>query len=198
MAGYEEEMDDREVIMLVLVAGRGARMRVGLTLKSQNLQGKLPPELVKFPYLQEIDLSRNYLNGTIPPEWASLPLVNIVVEFNLLSGAIPAELGDLPRIERIVIQGSGFDGPIPPGIGHMTNMSDLRISDLNGNDTTSATFPPLRNLTQLKYLILRSCNMNGSLPEYRDLGDTTNLKVLLVHIDAFSAYLFACHLVTSL
>ncbi|TKY49224.1 leucine-rich repeat receptor serine/threonine-protein kinase [Spatholobus suberectus] len=39
---------------------------VSIVLKSQNLQGKLPSELIKLPYIQEIDLALNYLSGAIP------------------------------------------------------------------------------------------------------------------------------------
>ncbi|KAF7145626.1 hypothetical protein RHSIM_Rhsim04G0036100 [Rhododendron simsii] len=102
-----------------------------------------------FHYCLDIDLTRNYLSGKIPPEWGSLKLVNIsllgnrltgpipvefgnistlanlTVEFNQLSGPIPAELGNLSLLEKLVIQASGLDGPIPLGIGLLTKLSDL-------------------------------------------------------------------------
>nr|KYP42686.1 putative LRR receptor-like serine/threonine-protein kinase At1g53420 family [Cajanus cajan] len=218
---------------------------VSIVLKSQNLSGTLPSELVRLPYLQEIDLSRNYLNGTIPREWGSMKLVNIsilgnrltgpvpkelgnittlkslVLEFNQLSGVLPPELGNLPQLERLlltsnyftgnlpatfarlttlkhlrlgdnqfsgtlpnfiqswtslerlVMYGSGFSGPIPSGIAFLNNLTDLRISDLKGPDSQ---FPPLKNLTNLQSLILRSCNLIGTAPEY--LGNITSLRSL--------------------
>ncbi|XP_054815610.1 probable leucine-rich repeat receptor-like serine/threonine-protein kinase At3g14840 isoform X2 [Prosopis cineraria] len=217
-----------------------------ILLKGQNLQGTLPRELVRLPYLQEIDLSRNYLNGTIPKEWGSLNhLVNVslignrltgpipaeignlislrsmVLEFNQLSGHLPPELGNVSQIRRLfltsnnfsgeipatfarltrlidfriggnqfsgkipsfigswtslvklVIQGSGLSGPIPSEISFLHDMTDLRISDLNGPDST---FPQLARMTGLKTLILRSCNITGTLPEY--LGTMTSIKSL--------------------
>ncbi|KAK6268585.1 hypothetical protein QUC31_012745, partial [Theobroma cacao] len=42
--------------------------------KHQSLPGVLPTELVNLPYLKVIDLAYNYLNGSIPPEWASMQL----------------------------------------------------------------------------------------------------------------------------
>ncbi|KAI3743726.1 hypothetical protein L1987_56791 [Smallanthus sonchifolius] len=45
-----------------------------ITLQGQDLDGVLPPSLAKLPYIKTIDLARNYLNGTIPPEWASTKL----------------------------------------------------------------------------------------------------------------------------
>ncbi|KAJ0836764.1 putative leucine-rich repeat domain superfamily [Helianthus annuus] len=40
-----------------------------LILEGQDLDGVLPPSLAKLPYIKTIDLGRNYLKGTIPPEW---------------------------------------------------------------------------------------------------------------------------------
>nr|XP_028944941.1 probable LRR receptor-like serine/threonine-protein kinase At1g53420 [Malus domestica] len=68
-------------------------------LRSQDLQGTLPVELVNLTYLQEIDLNRNYLSGTIPPEWSSLPLLNISLLGNRLTGSIPKELGDITTLK---------------------------------------------------------------------------------------------------
>ncbi|XP_040987948.1 probable leucine-rich repeat receptor-like serine/threonine-protein kinase At3g14840 isoform X3 [Juglans microcarpa x Juglans regia] len=218
---------------------------ISIVLKAQNLPGNLPPDLGRFPYLQEIDLTRNYLNGSIPPEWGSTKLVNIslignrltgsipgelanittlkslTVEYNQLSGILPSELGNMSSIERILlssnyftgelpssfanlttltdfrisdnqfsgkipnyiqnwinlgklaIQASGLNGPIPTGIAVLGELTDLRISDLNGSE---AAFPLLNDLTKLKTLILRSCNIVGQLPTF--LGDMTTLKTL--------------------
>ncbi|KAG5254874.1 leucine-rich repeat receptor serine/threonine-protein kinase [Salix suchowensis] len=208
-----------------------------IVLKTQNLQGSLPPDFNRFPYLQVIDFSRNYLNGSIPREWGAtkmttisiignrftgpIPkeignistLVNFTVEFNQFSGVLPPELGNLSRLEKLhltsnkftgqlpaafekltalkdfrigdnqftgaipnliqnwtnlqklLIQGSGLSGPIPPGIAVLEKMTDLRISDLQGNGT-GAPFPPLANLKKLKTLVLRSCNIIGRIPDF--------------------------------
>ncbi|XP_027340613.1 probable leucine-rich repeat receptor-like serine/threonine-protein kinase At3g14840 [Abrus precatorius] len=216
-----------------------------IILKEQNLPGILPPDLIRLPYLQEIDLTRNYLNGTIPKEWGSMKLVNIsllgnrltgsipkeianistlqslVLESNQLSGELPPELGNLIQIQRLLLSSnnftgklpvtlaklttlqdirindnqfsgkipdfiqswtslqrldigaSGLSGPIPSGISHLENLIDLRINDLNGSEYSS--FPEL-NKTKLTYLILRNCNINGTLPPY--LGNMISLKNL--------------------
>ncbi|KAG4978099.1 hypothetical protein JHK84_037784 [Glycine max] len=169
-----------------------------ILLKSQNLPGTLPRDLFRLPFLQEIDLTRNYLNGTIPKEWGSTKLAIMVLEGNQLSGNLPPELGNLTQIQRlllssnnfigelpvtlvklttlqdIVIQGSGLSGPIPSGISFLENLTDLRISDLNGSE--HSLFPQLNQMKNLKYLILRNCNINGTLPPY--LGNMTTLKNL--------------------
>ncbi|XP_057726273.1 probable leucine-rich repeat receptor-like serine/threonine-protein kinase At3g14840 [Arachis stenosperma] len=217
-----------------------------LCVKRESLPGQLPAELVRLPYLQQIDLTYNLLNGTIPKEWGrmtnltfislggnritgSIPkeIANIsglqvlVVEFNQMSGNLPPELGNLSQLQRLqissnnftgelpatlakltslqivqlsdnqfsgkipdfiqswtnlqqlVIQGSGVSGPIPSGLAVLGYLNDLRISDLNGAE--SSPFPRLRNMS-MKNLILRSCNINGTLPTY--LGKMTSLQTL--------------------
>ncbi|KAM4092769.1 hypothetical protein ACB094_06G065700 [Castanea mollissima] len=143
------------------------------------------------------DVTRNYLNGTIPPKWGPTRLVNIslignrltgsipkelgnistlkslTLEFNMLSGSLPKELGNLINIERLHFTSNYFTGEIPETFAGLTTMKDLRISDLRGPE---ANFPPLHNMTKMKTLILRSCNITGQLPEY--LGKMNVLKIL--------------------
>ncbi|XP_058779510.1 probable leucine-rich repeat receptor-like serine/threonine-protein kinase At3g14840 isoform X1 [Vicia villosa] len=220
---------------------------IWISLKGQNLQGTLSPELKRLRHLQMIDLARNNLNGTIPKEWGSLTNIRKMgLLSNRLTGSIPVEIanishlqelelynnqfsgnlppglghltqirtlrlssnnftGELPvtfaklttltefRIEdnqfsgkipdyiqnwtsinKILIQGSGLSGPIPSGISRLRNLTDLRISDLNGSEY--APLPQLSNLTLLNNLILRNCNITGTLPE--NLKTMKSLKIL--------------------
>ncbi|XP_019052108.1 PREDICTED: probable leucine-rich repeat receptor-like serine/threonine-protein kinase At3g14840 [Nelumbo nucifera] len=219
---------------------------IAIYIKSEGLQGVLPPELAQLPYLQIIDLSRNYLSGTIPPEWGAMKLTNIslmanrltgpipkefgnittlvdlTLEVNNLSGNIPNELGKLINLRKLVLssnnftgpfpeslsklvslmdfrisdnkftgripsliqnwknltrlnmQASGFEGPIPSEISLLEKLTDLRISDINGPE---APFPLLSNMKgNMTYLVLRSCNITGSLPEY--LGEMKGINTL--------------------
>jgi hypothetical protein len=51
--------------------------------------------------LQELDLTRNYLNGSIPPEWGASSLLNISLLGNRISGSIPKELGNLTTLSGL-------------------------------------------------------------------------------------------------
>ncbi|GJS47474.1 probable leucine-rich repeat receptor-like serine/threonine-protein kinase, partial [Tanacetum coccineum] len=202
------------------------------SLKGQSLPGTLPPEFANLLYLQNIDLTYNFLSGTIPVEWGSMEqathislignritgsipkelgnirtltylfysIFNRTVEDNLMSGVIPWELGNLASIEflflnsnyftgelpasfanltnvkQLRIQASGLEGPIPSTITLLSTLSDLRISDLKGPDTLC---PPFSNKTSIEYLILRSCNLIGQLPE--SLA-SKSLKLVLVFL----------------
>ncbi|PKA65362.1 putative LRR receptor-like serine/threonine-protein kinase [Apostasia shenzhenica] len=144
-----------------------------IILKNQNLVGMLPPEMAKLPFLQELDLTRNYLYGTIPNEWEVLPLVNFSVLGNQLSGQIPSWIGNITTLINLDLQATGLDGPIPTGVSHLKNLDDLRISDINGN----SGFPQLKGIEQLRYLTLRNCGIAGEIPQF--LEGFINLKRLI-------------------
>ncbi|CAN0853640.1 Probable LRR receptor-like serine/threonine-protein kinase RFK1, partial [Linum grandiflorum] len=61
------------------------------------------------------------------------------------------------------LQASGLEGPIPSSISQLTNLAELRISDISG---PSQRFPAMTNVTGIVRLILRNCNLSGELPGY--------------------------------
>ncbi|KAF2302937.1 hypothetical protein GH714_011379 [Hevea brasiliensis] len=182
-----------------------------ILLKAQDLAGVLPRAIMKLPFLKKLDLTRNYLSGNIPSEWASTKLEflsvsinrlmgkipsylgNITtlralgIENNMFSGTVPPQLGNLVNLEilrissnnfigkipsfiqswknlqKLEIQASGFEGPIPSSISTLNNLTELRISDLHGE---GSEFPHLENMTGIESLMLRNCNISGSIPLY--------------------------------
>ncbi|KAG7957012.1 hypothetical protein I3843_11G153600 [Carya illinoinensis] len=216
----------------------------GIQLKSLNFTGVLPAEFGELTNLRILDLTHNYINGSIPTSFAQLPLVNLsllgnrisgvppeigdissleelILEDNLLKGPLPESLGNLSNLRRLLLSGNNFtdaipktfgnlknlsdfridgsrilgkipdfvgnwinltklymqgtdmEGPIPSSISQLTNLEELMISDLKGS---SIGFPDLKNLTKLKYLVLRNCLINSSFPD--DIGELKNLKRL--------------------
>ncbi|XP_038686565.1 probable leucine-rich repeat receptor-like serine/threonine-protein kinase At3g14840 isoform X2 [Tripterygium wilfordii] len=156
-----------------------------IVLKAQNLQGSLPPELTRLPQLEQIDLTRNYLSGTIPKEWGSMKLVNIslggnpltgsipiefvnistlkslVVEFCHLSGSLPPELGSLPAIERLFLSSNNFTGELPATFVELTSLKDFRISD---NQFTGKIPDFIQNWTKLERLVIQGSGLSGPIP----------------------------------
>ncbi|KAH0934228.1 hypothetical protein HID58_011345 [Brassica napus] len=168
-------------------------------LKAQDLQGSLPKELAGLPFLQEIDLSRNYLNGSIPPEWGTLPLVNIsllgnrisgpipkeignittltslVLEFNQISGKLPPELGNLQKIERILLSSNYLTGDIPSTFSKLTTLTDFRISD---NQFIGVIPDFIENWTELGKLVIQASGLVGTIPStIGPLGKLTDLRI---------------------
>ncbi|XP_058100943.1 probable leucine-rich repeat receptor-like serine/threonine-protein kinase At3g14840 isoform X2 [Magnolia sinica] len=168
-----------------------------IVLQRWNFSGVLPPQLASLPYLRQIEINRNYINGTIPTQWASMQLQRIslgvnrisgsipkelgsitsltsfVIEANQLSGDLPPELGNLTNLERLDIQGTNMEGPIPSGISRLENLIRLIISDISGMESA---FPQLSNMANIKTLILRNCNIIGEIPAY--IGEMSLLDLL--------------------
>uniref|UniRef100_A0A5B6ZHZ7 non-specific serine/threonine protein kinase n=1 Tax=Davidia involucrata TaxID=16924 RepID=A0A5B6ZHZ7_DAVIN len=158
---------------------------ISILLKAQNLPGTLPPELVGLPYLQVIDLTRNYLSGTLPPEWGSMQLVNIsllgnrltgpipaefgnittlaelVLEYNMLSGVIPLELGNLSHIVRILLTSNNFTGELPGTLAKLTTLKDFRISD---NQFMGKIPNFIQHWTNLDKLLIQASGLDGPIP----------------------------------
>ncbi|GAB2287576.1 hypothetical protein Dimus_021948, partial [Dionaea muscipula] len=134
-----------------------------VSLKGQDLSGVLPKSLMKLPYLKVIDLSRNYLNGTIPREWASIKLEYLSVFVNRLSGPIPAYLGNIKTLTYLSLENNQFSGTVPPELGKLVNLQNLT---LNVNYLTGQLPIELTNLTKLGDLRLSSNNFSGKMPDY--------------------------------
>ncbi|KAE8124672.1 hypothetical protein FH972_019537 [Carpinus fangiana] len=173
---------------------------VSISLKCQNLSGTLPPNLTGLPYLQEIELTRNYLNGSIPPGWgSSTQLVNIsllgnrltgsipkelaniptlksfVVEFNQLSGNLPPELGKMSSIERFFLTSNNFTGELPDSFARLNTLEDFRI----GDNHFSGKIPNyIQNWTKLEKLVIQASGLNGPIPSsIAHLKNLTDLRI---------------------
>ncbi|XVF40255.1 hypothetical protein PTKIN_Ptkin01aG0097400 [Pterospermum kingtungense] len=176
-----------------------------ITLKGQDLAGVLPPSLVKLRHIKTIDLSRNYLNGTIPLEWASTKLENMYLTVNRLSGPIPDYIGNITTLKILILESNMFSGPIPPQLGKLVNLEKLI---LNANYLTGELPSAFTNLTkliefrissnkftrripdifqnwkQLKYL--RISDLNGGVSQFPYLRNMTAIKKLMLRRCAIS------------
>ncbi|XP_019190174.1 PREDICTED: probable LRR receptor-like serine/threonine-protein kinase At1g07650 [Ipomoea nil] len=145
-----------------------------INLKGQDLQGVLPPALVKLPFLKIIDLSRNYLSGTIPPEWASIKLELISVTVNRLSGPIPKYLGNITTLTYLNLESNFFNGTVPPELGKLAN---LEMLILNANNLTGRLPKELNALKKLIVLRISRNNFTGKMPSFQGLKTLQKLEV---------------------
>ncbi|KAE7996361.1 hypothetical protein FH972_001092 [Carpinus fangiana] len=135
---------------------------VQLCLEGQDLDGVPPPSIVKLPYLQKIDLSRNYLTGTIPSQWASLKLIYLSFNVNKLSGPIPSFLGNIATLKTLNIENNLFFGIIPPQLGDLVNLECLILSS---NNLTGELPFSLTKLTRLDEFRISRNNFTGRIPD---------------------------------
>ncbi|KAH7665645.1 Non-specific serine/threonine protein kinase protein [Dioscorea alata] len=168
---------------------------ISIIIRRQNLTGSLPDEA----------LTRNYLNGTIPVAWASLPLIKLSLLGNRISGRIPEELGNITSLKELVLQdnlmggpiptslgklinleilhlsGNNFRGELPKALGNLKNLTELMVSSIKGGN---GEFPPLENSRQLKIMVLRNLSISGALPDY--IGNMANLILLDLSFNNFA------------
>uniref|UniRef100_A0A7N0SY13 non-specific serine/threonine protein kinase n=1 Tax=Kalanchoe fedtschenkoi TaxID=63787 RepID=A0A7N0SY13_KALFE len=144
-----------------------------ILLKGLNLTGSFPAEFGNLTHLKEIDLSRNYVNGTIPSSLSKLPLVILSLLGNRLSGSIPKEIGDISTLEQLVLEDNQLGGSLDPNLGKLGRLQRLLLSGNNFTGTIPATFGNLRNLTDLR---IDGNSLSGRLPDV--IGNLKNLTRL--------------------
>ncbi|TYI03490.1 hypothetical protein ES332_A11G343200v1 [Gossypium tomentosum] len=150
---------------------------IHIILKGQGLSGTLPLNLTSLPFLQEIDLTLNYLNGTIPPGWgSSTRLIKIEISDNNFTGQIPDFIfRNWTNLEKIYMEGSGLSGPIPSINATLLNLTYIIISDLNGAET-NFTQPLIdASLPKLKRLDLSFNRLTGEIPNQLSDFDFDNM-----------------------
>uniref|UniRef100_A0A6N2LKH1 non-specific serine/threonine protein kinase n=1 Tax=Salix viminalis TaxID=40686 RepID=A0A6N2LKH1_SALVM len=131
-------------------------------LKTQNLQGSLPPDFNRFPYLQVISIIGNRFTGPIPKEIGNIStLVNFTVEFNQFSGVLPPELGNLARLEKLHLTSNKFTGQLPAAFEKLTTLKDFRIGD---NQFTGEIPNLIQKWTNLQKLVIQGSGLSGPIP----------------------------------
>ncbi|XP_010246505.1 PREDICTED: probable LRR receptor-like serine/threonine-protein kinase At1g53440 isoform X2 [Nelumbo nucifera] len=142
-------------------------------MEGMNLTGILPDEFGDLPYLTEIDLIRNYINGTIPVSWTRIPLVTINLIGNRISGSIPAEFGSVETLEELVLEDNQLGGTLPPQLGNLTRLRRLLLSANNITGPLPETFGKLKNLTDFR---IDGNSISGRIPNF--IGNWTKINIL--------------------
>ncbi|MCK5521943.1 MAG: leucine-rich repeat domain-containing protein [Thiomargarita sp.] len=135
-----------------------------LFLDSNQLKGKIPPELGYLTELQTLYLYSNQLEGEIPPELGNLAnLRTLYLYNNELEGEIPAALGNLENLQTLYLSSNELEGDIPKELGNLTKLQTLNLSY---NKLTGNVPSELGALTNLFYLSLdNNPQLTGPLPD---------------------------------
>ncbi|XP_077226859.1 leucine-rich repeat (LRR) family protein isoform X2 [Tasmannia lanceolata] len=113
-------------------------------------------------HVVSIDLTNNFLNGTIPLQWATLPLQKIALIGNRLSGSIPKELGNITTLKELVLEANQFSGVLPRELGNLTNLKRLLVSSNNFRGELPNTLARLANLKDVR---LSDNNFTGKISD---------------------------------
>ncbi|CAA6665682.1 unnamed protein product [Spirodela intermedia] len=149
---------------------------VSIEVKGYNLTGVLPEEFGNLTSLFFIDLTRNYINGSIPAaDWASLPLRNLSLLGNRISGAIPEEIGNITPLRSLFLSANNFTGELPEALSRLTNLTDFRI---DGTEISGKIPSWIGNWTKLRRFDMQGTSMEGPFPpEFSLLEGITELRV---------------------
>ncbi|TYI41888.1 hypothetical protein ES332_A01G058000v1 [Gossypium tomentosum] len=149
---------------------------VRIDLSRNYLSGSIPRQWGSMQQLVQISLLGNRLTGSIPEELANISnLTSLVLEHNNFSGNLPAALGNLPKIERFRIGDNNFTGKIPGFIfQNWTNLTDIYIiaSGLSG------PIPDIVSSGNLKNIIIS--DLNGAESQFSQLSNLSNLEILIL------------------
>lgn len=96
-----------------------------------GFKGKLPPELGKLKNLQHINLSNNYLTGTLITEFGQLyQLQTMDLQNNFLQGPIPTEYSNSVSMRELILQDNNIDGEsfgVPEEICRLPDLELARV-----------------------------------------------------------------------
>lgn len=131
-----------------------------LDLSDNRLSGGMPSPLP--PSLELLNLSRNTLQGPLPPELGSLHRLQVLnLGFNNLTGIIPASLGNLTSLTVLSLTSNYLTGAIPVSLSNLQALTSLY---LNGNMLRGSIPSTIFNVSSLQHLVVQINNLTGTLP----------------------------------
>ncbi|XP_066348118.1 probable LRR receptor-like serine/threonine-protein kinase At1g06840 isoform X2 [Miscanthus floridulus] len=148
-----------------------------LQLLRLNLSGTLAPELGQLSQMKIMDFMWNSIGGTIPKEVGNITSLELLLlNGNQLNGSLPEEIGFLPNLNRIQIDQNYISGPIPKSFA---NLNKTKHFHMNNNSLSGQIPPELSRLPSLVHLLLDNNNLSGYIPP--ELSKLP--KVLIIQLD---------------
>ncbi|XP_068333829.1 phytosulfokine receptor 1-like [Pyrus communis] len=183
---------------------------VKLELPSKRLAGNLSASLGTLDQLRTLNLSQNYLKGSLPialfrlrnlelldlsfngfsePIHFSIDLPSIQfldISHNLLNGSLPGSMCDSnsTQLRVLNVAANYFSGNLPPGFGNCTSLEDLDLSTNYLTGTGDGIFKGLLRLRKLTQLSIQDNKFARALSE--EFGNLINLVRLDISSNEFS------------
>ncbi len=157
---------------------------IALSLRDNQLNGEMPPELGNLANLQVLDLSDNSdekLVLEVSDQDKDKTLLTgyhsrMILVADGLRGGIPPEMDNLTNLQELNLYWNDLRGEIPPELGNLANLQELNLSF----NKLSGEIPlELNKLANLKVLNLGANSLKGEIPP--ELNKLANLKVLQLY-----------------
>ncbi|KAI3411480.1 uncharacterized protein J3R85_017904 [Psidium guajava] len=143
-----------------------------IQLRGLNLTGIFPDEFGNLTYLTEIDLTLNYISGTLPTTLSQIPLTILLALGNRITG-IPKEIGNISTLEELVLEDNQLEGALEPNIGNLSRLRRLLLSANNFTGTVPESFANLKNLEDFR---IDGSTLSGKIPNF--IGNWTEIRRL--------------------
>ncbi|CAH2064242.1 unnamed protein product [Thlaspi arvense] len=142
-----------------------------LIMDNNMLSGKITDNLRNLRLLTVIDLSNNFLTGTIPRWLGNFFLDILRISNNRLQGEIPPSLFNIPYLWLLDLSGNFLSGSLP----RRSDSDYGYILDLHNNNLTGSV--PDTLWKGLVLLDLRNNRLSGNIPRFRS---TPSIDVVLL------------------
>jgi hypothetical protein len=155
---------DRQVLMDLYVATQGRNWLINQDWMTAVTVCQWPGiKCANNGRVVSVSLGNFGLNGTIPESIGNLTqLTNLDLSVNWLYGTIPTSLSAL-NISKILLSQNDLHGEIPPEFARLGEY--LQYLDVSDNELISGTFPEwIPNMKALSNVYLRNCKFSGPLP----------------------------------
>nr|GMD46807.1 MDIS1-interacting receptor like kinase 2-like [Ipomoea batatas] len=142
-----------------------------LSFAGNKFGPRFPDFILDCRNITYLDLSRNYLNGSIPESLFTTleKLEYLYLIDNNFSGPLSSNIGKLSNLKVLDLWSNSFKGEIPSSIGQLQNLQVLYISN---NEFNSSIPFELGRCTNLTGLDLSFNSLFGALPS--SLSSLTN------------------------
>ena len=163
-----------------------------LYLGWNSLSGTIPTAIANLKQLFDVNLDINRFNGTLPAALLNLPQLRYLsMQENFLSG-LPSTINKNTVLNFLVLRNNRMIGTIPPGIGNLTNLVVLDLSNMYWNYTMQSwvhSFAPsaglngtlpaeLYTLKSLEYLRLLGNRLSGTIsPLISNMNNLQNIQL---------------------
>ncbi|XP_054815636.1 probable LRR receptor-like serine/threonine-protein kinase At1g53440 isoform X2 [Prosopis cineraria] len=144
-----------------------------IMLRGLNISGVIPNEFGDLTQLNVLDLTYNYLNGSIPTFFTRIPITNLSMVGNRISGSIPAEFGEIASLQELILEDNQLGGHLPQSLGNLSDLRRLLLSANNFTGIIPETFGNLKNLTDFR---IDGSTLSGKIPSF--IGNWTKCVCL--------------------
>ncbi|KNA14906.1 hypothetical protein SOVF_103090 [Spinacia oleracea] len=134
---------------------------VSFYANNANMEGSIPDVFGSFPGLQNLRLSYNNLNGSLPGSLNGSAIQNFWVNNIGLSGSIEV-VSSMTQLAQVWLHGNKFTGSIPD-LSACTEIFDLQLRD---NQFSGIVPPSIVSLPKLLNVTLQNNELQGPLPDF--------------------------------